>query len=156
MEKNLNSEMEYSRNLKDELSRVQRDLQLAQKQRDETRETLEKVTAELKTLRSEKENIPEQSEVRKAKEFTMCKKNCFFFLRTLQLLSLWTSWTSLLRQNENVLTRSTPDRARRQKSAKRKYEVRFDSDITEIHEDGQRNVSEYYWRAIIIIICYYQ
>lgn len=67
MEKKLNSEMEYSRNLKDELSRVQRDLQLAQKQKDEARETLEKVSAELKSLRSEKENIPEQSEVRKAK-----------------------------------------------------------------------------------------
>lgn len=43
MEKKLNNEMDYSKNLENKLSNVQTDLQLAQKQNAEMQRTLEKM-----------------------------------------------------------------------------------------------------------------
>lgn len=74
MEKKLNSEIEYSKNLKDKLSKAHKDLQLAQKQNVEMEKSLEKMRTatelqqrenielqeQLKNLQKEKEEILER------------------------------------------------------------------------------------------------
>lgn len=65
IEKKLTNEMDYSKNLENKISNVQKDLQLAQKQNAEMQRTLERTNEfaniefqqQLKTLQREKEEI---------------------------------------------------------------------------------------------------
>lgn len=65
IEKKLTNEMDYSKNLENKISNVQKDLQLAQKQNVEMQETLKRTNEfanielqqQLKTLQREKEEI---------------------------------------------------------------------------------------------------
>ena len=72
IEKKLSSEIDYSKNLENKLSNVQKDLQLAQKQNAEMQKILEKTKSsnefsintlqhQLKTLQKEKEIITRES-----------------------------------------------------------------------------------------------
>ncbi|XP_036150376.1 probable DNA double-strand break repair Rad50 ATPase, partial [Monomorium pharaonis] len=75
IEKNLTNEMDYSKNLENKLSNIQRDLQLAQKQNAEMQQTVEKIKSaneftntelqqQLKTLQRENEEITKRESTR--------------------------------------------------------------------------------------------
>ncbi|XP_020284745.1 synaptonemal complex protein 1-like isoform X2 [Pseudomyrmex gracilis] len=122
MEKKLNSEIEYSKNLKDKLSKAHTDLQLAQVKNVEMEKNLEKMKTATELQQRENIELQEQlKNLQKEKEEILERQA----------------------RSENVLIKSTTDqeRSREQKSVKRKYDNLFDSYITEINEDGQSNVS---------------